>query len=310
MLKPIFDVFPLELENKIGIEAEFTGNMPVHRLRQTADYLYKNNALFLDENVGNYCFGDGGKYFGISAVNQAVIEIVNNMYPSLHFKRPQPDATVGLSSSIELAFNPASLSSLIQNSKAYNQMFTLLGDLGYYTNEDCGLHLWYDYSLFGDNIDEMKATIEKFYIFLIKNMFFMNKVTNRPTYSSSFNSDMYALIGDPFGINLEKSLAEFVKQKKSFIRTFSLDEPKSLFNIIWGKGNVPAVEFRHCASSISWDETLLKATTIYKIIEFCRNNDEERLINFAFTDLLENEIKVVKDSKIKKLNKTIIETYA
>jgi hypothetical protein len=295
--------------DKLAVELEFTLNTPIEKLRQAAmtlvNYKYLTTEV-VDHKLRYVWVQNGERYTDVTAINMCITHHINAMYPELFFKPAAPDPNVGLFNSIELAFNPYTLRKFYENKNAIEHILDVLKTYGYTADDKCGMHIWLDYTLFGDTLEEVSNTIENFYIFLATNNKFMAKITNRPTLASSFTADLWSQLGDPFKLSPTESLAAFKLEKQKFVKNFTMNSEKQLFNIVWGKNGTNAVEFRWCAGTTEFDVMLEKMSILKNIVSFCRYSNENDLSERQLLDF--SKLNIEEDNYSKGLKKLLIQS--
>lgn len=292
----ISDVTPTEVGSNTGTEIETVLECPIARLRQIALQLHNDGYLKLknEKGINVYYYEDGtNEYTQQSAILQVVKSNLNRMYPSLFHKPPQEDFNVG-PNSIELSFAPRTLSNWLANEQVIDHVLQLLSAYGFVATPLCGMHLWYDYDFFGDNLEELRETMEKFYIFSYTFPEVITKITERPDLTSSLMSDLQNLVGDPFGLNKDAALAQFIREKKKFKAGFELlpgEKAQNLYNVRWGKENIPAAEIRWSASTLDVKVVNYKLLAFANIISYCRDISEQNISLETFRDFtMDNQI--------------------
>lgn len=123
-----------------------------------------------------------------------------------------PDKQVG-EFSAELNFIPLSL-------EDYNTLYTdvaillnKLENFRFLAGDNCGIHIWADYTLFGNDHETQLNNIEKMFIFLFKEPEFLIELADRKAIMSSYNDILY-MLGDPFKFLDEASLLKSFKASK------------------------------------------------------------------------------------------------
>ena len=144
------------------------------------------------------------------------VHILNQCSPLLYCK-PVYERPLTV---IELKLSPISMKGY-KNPNIREEIEKIMTTLKFWgftdSREEISLQPNLDVAIFGSNITEIKATIEKFLWFIFNNVDFFNCLSFRMG-SYQKNSDMYALLGDPLAnLSHENRVKEFIKSKNSLL---------------------------------------------------------------------------------------------
>lgn len=146
-----------------------------------------------------------------------------------------------------------------------------------------GIHANMDLTMFGSDVATQKKNMANFLWFIFYNSEFVVDFSGR-TYNSQLVADMYTLIGDTLGRNMENMKRSFLRQKDALLNAVEENSYQRFLNMTVNRDGRPCLEFRWFGSTQSGDKLLSMAEFCYAIVAYVdtvKNDNQLKLHHFC-----------------------------